>query len=180
MAKAKKRAPRKKVQALAISKDPEYMVQVNDPAMLRKDILESLREIIIFMQGYEKFRVLQDEKVALFLALKNQVKELNRLIGSKLKAHFPKGKLRPVSAQQVEETLEEEIRPTQPRAEVEGTMPTPIPPSRAAPMPASAPSSGPAPIPAAAAIQPSMPPASELDELERQLKDIEGQLRGID
>ncbi len=29
-------------------KQPEFMVQVNDPMMLRKDILESLREVIIF------------------------------------------------------------------------------------------------------------------------------------
>ena len=36
-----------------LEKEPEYMIQISDPKMLRKDLLESLREVIIFMQGYE-------------------------------------------------------------------------------------------------------------------------------
>lgn len=72
------------------------MVQVSDPKVLRKDLLETLREIIIFMQGYEKFRKLQEEKVATFAALKSDVKELNVLINHRLRKYLPKGKLRVV------------------------------------------------------------------------------------
>ena len=79
----------------AVNKEPEYTVQISDPKMLRKDILESLREVIIFMQGYDKFRKIQEEKVILFNRLKLEVKELNSL-NHKLSKHLPKGKLAPV------------------------------------------------------------------------------------
>jgi len=74
----KKTSTRKKRQP--ISKEPEYMIQVNDPTMVRKDLLESLRETIIFMQGYETIRKIQEEKVALFTQLKLDVNELNNLV----------------------------------------------------------------------------------------------------
>ena len=63
---------------------------------MRRDILESLREVILFMQGYEKFRKLQEEKIAIFNQLKNDVKELNQMIDSRLRKYFPKGKLKPL------------------------------------------------------------------------------------
>ena len=99
---AKKKHTRKAVKSAPArsrspaEKAPEYMIQVSDPKMLRKDILESLREVIIFMQGYEKFRKIQEEKVALFSNLKVSVRELNSLIDHKLRNYLPKGKLKPV------------------------------------------------------------------------------------
>ena len=100
MAKKKKRAKSRRSVAAPAKKhdiEPDYMVNIDDPKMLRKDVLESLREVIIFMQGYEKFRVVQDEKVALFTQLKADVKELHTLIGHKLHAFLPKGKLNAVN-----------------------------------------------------------------------------------
>ena len=124
-------------------KEPEYMIQINEPKNTRKSILESLREVIIFMQNYEKFKSIQEQKVIVFTQLKRNVKEINSMV-DKLKHHFPKGKLKAVS---------EEKHPQEPVNE-EPTMEKPKP----------------VPVPVKKT-------ASELDELESQLKDIEGQLR---
>ena len=143
-------------------KEPEYMIQVSDPKMLRKDLLESLREVIIFMQGYETFRKIQEEKVALFTVLKAQVREINSLVDIKLKKYVPKGKLRGISEQQQqrEEQHEEETLPGEPRIEV-------VPIERVQVQPRAVEK------PVARA------PPNELDELEKQLRDIENQLQNI-
>jgi len=80
---------------------PEYMVHVPEPVMMRKDLLEALREIIIFMQGYEKFKRIQSEKISLFKKLRSQVRELNSLVDGKMKKLFPKGNLPPIMRSEV-------------------------------------------------------------------------------
>jgi hypothetical protein len=137
--------------------EPEYMVQVGEPKTLRKNILESLREVIIFMQSYEKFRQIQEEKVTTFNQLKGDIKELSSLLDHKLKRHFPKGKLS-VSApkreiQRIMTTLPENYK-EEPEQEEQISAPAPK-------------------------VRTPTPAVSELDELESQLKDIEGQLRRI-
>src|SRR3989344_6625615 len=106
--------------APAKANEPEYMVQVSDPKMLRKDLLESLREVIIFMQGYEKFRRIQEEKVALFAALKADVHDLNSLIENKLRKYLPQGKLRglvkPAFAEEKEAAEEDKVEIVQEEA----------------------------------------------------------------
>lgn len=126
-------------------KDPNFMVQVSEPRMLRKDLLESVREIIIFMQGYEKFRKIQEDKVTLFTQLKTDLRVLNSLVDDKLRKYLPKGKLRAV------QTSKQEIKPY---ARDEEILRSP-------------------------SIQNDRSPASELDELESQLKNIETQLRSV-
>jgi hypothetical protein len=148
---AKKTAVKRK--STKKEREPEYMVQVHEPANLRKNVLESLREIIIFMQSYEKFRQIQEEKVAIFNELKDDIKQLSTLLDHKLKRHFPKGKLsvatqrREVPRITVPENVDEDV---------EETMETPR-----------------------AVSAPVSHPITELDELESQLRDIEGQLRKI-
>lgn len=117
-----------------LEREPEFMVHINDPPMLRKEILECLRELIILMQGYEQFHKIQQQKVAHIAILDRKLREINNVIDRKLKPHLPKGKLKPLT------TLR---------------MP---PPEQSMP----------------AKKEPA--PKSELDELEAQLKDIEGQL----
>jgi hypothetical protein len=138
-------------------KIPDYMIQVNDPRSLRKELLETLREIIIFMQSYEKFKRIQEEKVIVFNQLKADVRDLNGLIDNKLRSRFPKGKLMAIksASEAVEQDTEEEPIQEAPRAPTVPVAPTPIaePEEQRAP--------------------------SELDELEGQLKDIESQLRNI-
>jgi hypothetical protein len=77
----------------ATKPEPHYAVQIADPKILRKDILEALREVIIFMQGYERFRAIQEEKVTIFNQLKADTKKLQTLIDTKLRRKLPKGKL---------------------------------------------------------------------------------------
>lgn len=140
-------------------KEPEYMVQVSDAKMLRKDILESLREVIIFMQGYEKFRSIQEEKVLAFHKLKMQTQELQTLIAGKLRRDLPKGKLKPLVpklAKAKSEEHHEEMEMPEDREE--------IPQQTAS---------------AAPRLTSEAKAQQELDELEQQLREIEGQLQGM-
>ncbi len=134
------------------------MIQINDPKMLRKDILESLREVIIFMQSYEKFRKIQEEKISLFSSLKTSVKELNSLIDNKLRSYLPKGKLRPVMDNRPEAESSTEIAKEQE-----------IPPAKKVikPEPKKEP-------------EEEYKPRDTLEELETQLSDIEAQLKRMD
>ena len=130
------------------------MVQVSDPKNVRKDLLEALREIIIFMQGYEAFRKIQEEKIAVFTQLRDDVKVLNNLVDNKLRRLLPKGKLagmvkRPAPRAEVEEKEEMEPMPA-PKAQPKMMMPKPEPKQEESP---------------------------ELDELESQLREIESRLR---
>jgi len=131
------------------------MVQVSDPKNVRKDLLEALREIIIFMQGYEAFRKIQEEKIAVFAQLKNDVKVLNNLVDSKLRRMLPKGKLSGM------------VKKVEPRPEIrEKEELEPV--AR--------------PQPKMAMAKPEPREEEEntgLDELESQLRDIESRLKRI-
>lgn len=143
-------------------KEPEYVVQIQEPRMVRKELLESLRDLIIFMQGYEQFRKLQEEKVAQFSALRNDVKELNHLLDAKLRHHFPKGKatsLPPPPAQVAAPKPAPRIVLSPELEEEKLVVPLRTPVRKEAPTPAAK--------------------KSELDELEQQLLDIENQLRDV-
>ena len=136
--------------------EPNFMIQVSEPKILRKDVLEALRDVIIFMQGYEKFRKIQEEKIATFAQLRDDVKELTSLMDSKLKKYFPKGKLRGVT--QVRAPVELKDLPSRKsRDEPTSTTPAPLQPLRV----------------------PEEKPSSELDALEGQLKDIENRLKTL-
>ena len=147
---------------------PNYMVQIGDPKALRRDLLETLRELIILMQSYEKFKIIQEAKVNYLNTLKTDVKELNLLI-EKLKKFFPQGKLKAVTKPEFKLSIEKRNmeavpQPQQmerempgikePGDEEESTAPTSIPPS-------------------------TSKPRGDIDELEAQLRDIEGQLKRI-
>ncbi len=139
----------------AKDKGLNLMVQVSDPKNVRKDLLEALREIIIFMQGYEAFRKIQEEKIAVFAQLKDDVKGLNNLVDSKLRRLLPKGKLagmvkRPMDRVEVVEKEE---------------MSAPMPKAQPRMMPKS---------------EPQREESDDgLDELESQLREIESRLKGM-
>ena len=144
--------------------NPEFMVQVNEPVMLRKDLLESLREVIIFMQGYEKFRAVQEEKVALFSALQTNIKELKQIVEGKLQGYLPKGKLTPVTHdQQVQYEKREEAKQVKQVVEQE-RVPMSFPKTANAP--------------AVAVVEAESVP-NDLEQLESQLHDIESQLQNL-
>ncbi len=169
MAKKQKKSV---VHMKAAEKGPDYVIQVGDPKMLRKDILEGLREVIIFMQGYDQFRKVQEEKTMLFTQLKNDVKDIQHLIDNKLRIYLPKGKVHGLIKVEPKREVLREIR-KQPMV----VMRAPIIVTRAAGAPVQQASiSMPQQI-----VRESVPevPASELAELEAQLKDIENQLQNI-
>ncbi|NQV91990.1 hypothetical protein HQ489_05960 [Candidatus Woesearchaeota archaeon] len=195
-----KSVPLKKVVKHEIG--PAYMVQLSDPKSIRKDILESLREVIIFMQAHEKFMRIQEEKVTLFAQLKDEVKDLNLLIEHRLKKHLPKGKLKAVSRYEEKRQKQQEMEkvevisaremargPKIPDMSVnvvstfpDGSMPQPLPNSVPPATPFNVPQQrvqASAPVPMAPPMPKPVAPKSDLDDLENQLKDIEDQLRGI-
>ncbi|HLD79183.1 MAG TPA: hypothetical protein VJA18_01350 [Candidatus Nanoarchaeia archaeon] len=162
MAKSKKmvavgkksmKSPRLQASPMPTKKESSInlMVQIHEPKNLRKDILEALREIIIFMQGYEAFRKIQEEKVETFAQLRDDVKSLNSLIDNKLRRYVPKGKL----AGMVK-------KPAMPRKEADPVEKEPMPMRE--PMRMSKP-------------EPQPAENNELDELETQLRDIESRLK---
>jgi len=102
-----KRAPTKE-------KEPGFMVRISEPRLVRKDILESLREVIVFMQSYEQFKHVQDEKVTTISALREIIKDLNNLT-NKLRTKLPKGKLGALKDIPMED-LEEEMPMSMPVA----------------------------------------------------------------
>ncbi len=155
---SKKAKPLPKHHPAAKEKEPEYVVQVPEPRMVRKELLESLRDLIIFMQGYEQFRKLQEQKVAQFSALRSEVKELNHLLDVKLRQHFPTGKVKslPVSPTAPKPVLRIEPEDAE---EEKPVIPVRMPARKEAPAPAAQ--------------------KSDLDELEQQLRDIEDQLRDV-
>jgi len=139
-------------------KAPEYMVQIADPQMLRKGILETLRDVIVFMQGYEQFIRVQQEKVAIFNSLKAATKEMSTLIDGNLHRYFPKGELQPMKVG----GLQEEMKlPPLPKEEMEEEASRKEPEERLEKKPV------------------ERKPKSDLEQLESQLKDIEKQLQKI-
>jgi len=133
-----------------VEKDPNFMVQLSEPRMLRKDVLESIREIIIFMQGYEKFRKIQEDKVTLFTQLKTDIRVLSSLVDDKLQKYLPKGKLKSIQPEKMENRAYE-------REEEPLTVSKPVAIEQAS----------------------GSSTHSELEELENQLKEIENQLRNV-
>lgn len=100
--------------------EPSYMVRVPDPTTVRRDILESLREIILFMQAYEHFSTIQEEKKAIMDDVKNQVKEISRIINTDLKSKMPRGKLKALHDKyKVRETKPLTKAPVRPKREVD-------------------------------------------------------------
>ena len=106
------------------------------------------------MQSYEKFRQIQEEKVSTFNDLKESIKQLTILLDHKLKRHFPKGKLSVsmIRREVPKMAIPEDLGDNQEEVET---------PARKT------------------AYVPESHPVTELDELESQLRDIEGQLRKI-
>ena len=138
VAKAKKKQEVPRQGRRTREREPEYMINIPDPTMVRKEILEAVRETILFMQGSEDFHTLQQEKVALFASLKRKIGEINGLVDRKLRRFMPKGKLKPL----LKHEKKDHFSPSQ-REEKE------------------------------------VPPISQFDDFEEQLKDIEGRLQHV-
>ena len=73
--------------------DHVFFVKIKDPTEVRRSLLESLKDIVESLQGFEKFKAIREEKLGNIIKLRNDVKDLIKL-SSSLKATLPETKLR--------------------------------------------------------------------------------------
>lgn len=64
-------------------------VGLQEPIMLRRTVLESTKDVVEVLQRFEKFRAVREEKIATVDLLREQIKEITKLVG-KLKSDLPK------------------------------------------------------------------------------------------
>jgi len=103
-------------------KEESYFVGVSDPIEVRRNILESSKNMIHVLQKYERFKTLREKKIENITRLNQTIKEINTLI-SKLKAELPKP---PKRKKAFKEEKEEEVKgkpterkPTKEKSELE-------------------------------------------------------------
>ena len=70
-----------------------FFVQLKQPNDVKRNILESLKNILELLQKFEKFKHIRHEKIENIQKLRVQIKEANRLLGT-LSAKMPQTNLR--------------------------------------------------------------------------------------
>lgn len=70
-----------------------FFVQVRDPNSVRRDILESLKDIVEMLQRFEKFKHARHQKLEKIHKLRGLIKEANKMLGT-LKLKMPQTNLR--------------------------------------------------------------------------------------
>lgn len=83
----------KKTRTIKNSSEEPFFIGLNDPTELRKHLLEPTREVIQFLQSYEEFQRIKEEKNQAILTLKEDLKMISSEI-NKLRRFLPKGKLK--------------------------------------------------------------------------------------
>ena len=66
---------------------------ISNPIEVRRNVLESARDMVQFLQMFEKFRIIREEKKQATILLKKHVNEL-RILTNKLKTSLPKASMR--------------------------------------------------------------------------------------
>jgi phenylalanyl-tRNA synthetase beta subunit len=72
-----------------------FYVEVREPNEVRRNILESLKDIVESLKRFEKFKEVGKEKIHSVNKLRRDIKELNKLV-SNLKNALPESKLREI------------------------------------------------------------------------------------
>ncbi|MBS3112651.1 hypothetical protein J4418_01025 [Candidatus Woesearchaeota archaeon] len=83
----------RKTENVSFAKEEIFYMGISNPIEIRRNILESARDMVQFLQMFEKFRIIREEKKQATLILKKQIKDLN-IITNKLKARLPKASMR--------------------------------------------------------------------------------------
>jgi hypothetical protein len=73
--------------------DDELFVGIHEPVDVRRNLLESSKEVVESLQKYEKLNIIRLKKLKYFDDMKKVMEEINFLI-VKLKEKMPKNKLR--------------------------------------------------------------------------------------
>lgn len=74
------------------SEDP-YFIGLDNPIELRKNILEPTREVIQFLQSYEEFKKLKEEKTNSIIRLKDDLRLIKASV-NRLRKLLPKSKIK--------------------------------------------------------------------------------------
>lgn len=77
-----------------------FFVEVSGPGEVRRNILESLKDIVETLQRFEKFKQARKEKLHSVSKLSSDLKGINRML-SNLKAAVPETKLREIKIKAV-------------------------------------------------------------------------------
>ena len=107
----KKTAKTKAPKTSQIKKDDLFYVGVRDPIELRNTLLESSKDLIQYLQRFEKLRITREEKKREMGNLKEALKEITKE-AAKLKRLIPKAKIRAaidIGAGREEPVIEQEI-----------------------------------------------------------------------
>ena len=99
-------------------KDPNdelFFVEVKEPAAVRRDILESLKNILEMLQRFENFKRMRHDKLMKMQKLRNLVKDANKIIGN-LKSKMPQASLKGMIQQ---ENAKSAKKPVQKKKEAE-------------------------------------------------------------
>lgn len=103
MKKSKRKIAKKEVKA-----EPVY-IGLSDPVELRKHILEPTREVIQFLQSYEQFKKMKEEKTQAILQLKEDLRGI-RASFNQLRRLLPRNK---VKAEKTYRKIKKEIKKEQ-------------------------------------------------------------------
>ncbi len=76
-----------------------FFVEVRDPIDLRRNLLQTLKDVLESMQKFEKFKALRHEKLEQINKLRILLKDTNKLLG-KLKLKMPQTNLRAMVIQE--------------------------------------------------------------------------------
>tara|TARA_Y100000310_G_scaffold342247_1_gene444635 strand:- start:42768 stop:43157 length:390 start_codon:yes stop_codon:yes gene_type:complete len=63
-----------------------FFVEIHEPAEVRRNILESLKDIVENLQRFEKFKRIREDKIKNINDLRKTIKEVNKLIPNLRKA----------------------------------------------------------------------------------------------
>jgi len=79
-----------------------FFVEVHESDLVKRNILESIKEILENLQRFEKFKEIRKEKIENINKLGKVIKEINKIIPN-LKNSFPETKIRAVKVNKVKE-----------------------------------------------------------------------------
>lgn len=98
-------------------KENIFHVGIKDPIELRKNLLESSRDIIKSLQKHERFKAIRERKIEQIIKLKNVMSDIEKL-NKRLKAELPKIELRAKEKEEIPKKYKK-IKPSGNISEVE-------------------------------------------------------------
>ena len=77
-----------------------FFVEIREPNEIKRNILESMKDIVEGLQRFEKFKDIRKDKIHNIDRLRKTVKEINKLVAD-LKSALPESKLRAINLKPV-------------------------------------------------------------------------------